>query len=112
MSFDPIQNYTQLLETHGVFALVIIFIFIVERRANADLGKAKDPELRTYYLRNHRSAVLVRNVLLLPAVLVWGFSLFHPLDRPKLIKMINLSTGQSTHLSQQRPQQGSSETQS
>ena len=96
MSFDPIRNYTELLEAHGVFALVIIFIFIVERRAIADLNKTKDPELRTHYLRNHRSAERVRNVLLVPAVLVWGYSLFHPLDRPKLIKMLNLSTGKYT----------------
>jgi hypothetical protein len=120
--FDLVRDYTHLLATEGVFALVIMFIFIVERRAIKDLNKAAEAErnaikdlkdalneaqresyealcknnasVREYLLRNHRSAVRVRNILLIPAVLVWAYAIFFPPERPKVITMHDLSSGQ------------------
>jgi hypothetical protein len=78
-SVEVLTKLTELVAAHGVYALVVIFLFYQWRRALSDFTNASD-ENRDYLRRVHRGVVVATYALIAVAVPVWIFSTFfyHP----------------------------------
>jgi tetratricopeptide (TPR) repeat protein len=68
---ESIERLTRLVAAHGIYALVIIFIFYQERRAYGELKAATKPQERKYFQKVHVAVVALTFILALGATATW-----------------------------------------
>src|SRR3954465_1900144 len=75
VGFHTITQLTQLLATHGIYALVIIYVFYQHQPARLNLQECKESEKKYYQRQN---AVIVWTTILLSVVAagVWIYATF------------------------------------
>jgi len=76
ISVDTITTLTKLVAMHGVYALVIIFMFYFEYRARKNIKTAATPDDRTYFKRMHAVTFTMVIVLSFIATAVWIYATF------------------------------------
>lgn len=77
ITVDTVSQLTQLVAAHGVYALVILFMFFLQRRARLNLRDATTERDRTYYRREHSWTTAAVFILSGVASVVWIYQTFH-----------------------------------
>jgi tetratricopeptide (TPR) repeat protein len=76
ISVDTITTLTKLVALHGVYALVIIFMFYFEYRARKNIRTASTPADQTYFKRMYAVIITMIIVLSFIATGVWIYATF------------------------------------
>lgn len=73
---STLTQLTQLVAAHGVYALTILAIFILQRRAAASLRKATTQDDKDYYRKHNNWATLLAYGLIVVATGIWFYGNF------------------------------------
>ncbi|MFQ5743257.1 MAG: tetratricopeptide repeat protein [Acidobacteriota bacterium] len=92
-----IRELTGLLAAHGVFALVVIFVFYQQWRAKCNMRSATDAEEHRYFQKVHASVVVATYILIAISIPIWFYATFYFQRETIREGMITQLTNQPVH---------------